>query len=43
MKVRCSSCGRIDRARVLIAFVDLLLGTTAMIGAIGIVFLVATA
>jgi hypothetical protein len=37
LKVRCESCGRIDQRRVLIAAADLMLGTIALIGAIGIV------
>ena len=39
MKVRCPQCGNFDRVRVGKAIADLLLGTTALLGAIGIVFL----
>jgi hypothetical protein len=39
MKVCCPRCGNFDRARVGKAITALLLGTTAVIGAIGIVFL----
>ena len=37
LKVRCGRCGTIDRRRVVKAAADLVLGTTALIGAIGIV------
>ena len=39
MKVRCPRCGKIDRHRVSKASAELALGTTAVLGAIGIVFL----
>ena len=39
MKERCQRCGNFDRGRVHKAIAGLLLGTTALVGAIGIVFL----
>jgi hypothetical protein len=39
MKVRCPEWGNFDRRRVGNAVADLLLGTTAFIGALGLVFL----
>jgi hypothetical protein len=39
LKVRCGQCGRTDYRRVLKTVGDLLLGSTALVGAIAIVFL----
>ncbi len=39
MKVRCPQCGNFDRRRAGNAVADLLLGTTAFIGALGLVSL----